>query len=351
MKGETIINMKETSGITPQNNYRNVVAILAPFKDNSFTFKSYKNMDLAISDQKTSVEEAVGYSYLLRMREKGFKTDIVLLNSTTGTGESVDYTLTNDKLSSLLTELEDARVNIIYIAYELTDAQQTIFKTFRDAQFAKMKAFGLNTIMVSTEAKHEALAATFAEGGIYEVITTREDESLITYSLGETGAIETARTAQLPENVSKTAMLLPNVTGKLTKEVYGEEIYQSIIDNGAVALKYRERVNQLIEIVNSNTPTGRDLKIERVYHLIVNEVGLMLESYKGQDNSITLTYPHLLTELGSIKKTYMDLGYITDLEFNIIKTGQNTAEISIILNEDDIIEKFDVNMTLIINEE
>lgn len=351
MKGETIINMKETSGVTPTINYRNVVAVMAPFKDNSFTFKSYKNMDLALSDQKTSVEEAVGYNYLQRMREKGFKTDVVLLNTTSGTGATVDYTLTNDKLSSLLLELEDARVNIIYIAYELTDAQQTIVKTFRDAQFAKMKAFGINTIMVSTEAKQEAIATKFIDGGINEIITTQENEGLKSYSLGETGAIETARTLLLPENISKTGMVIDGVTGNITKEVYGDEIYQSIINNGGLALKYRDRVNNIIEIVNSNTPTGRDLKIERVYHLLVNEVGLMLEKYKGQDNNIKLRYPHLLTELGSIKKTYIDIGYITDLKFNIIKTGQNTAEISIILNEDDIIGKFDVNMTLIINEE
>ena len=351
MKGETIINMTEMDGVVPNENYRNVVALIAPFKDNSFVFKSYKNIDLALADQITSVEEAVGYKYLRLMKAKGFKTDIVLLNTTTGTGESVDYTLTNDKLSSIAEQLDDSLFNILIIPFELTDAQQTIIKTFWKGKFKKMEAFGMNTMVVSTEAKHEAIETNFQDGGIYELITTQEDESLTGYSLAESCVIEAAITAQLPENTSKTGMIREGVTGKITKEVYDDDIYQAIINKGGLAIKYRDRVNQIVEIVNSNTPTGRDLKIERVYHLIINEVRRVLDQYKGKDNNKTITYPHLLTEISAIEKTYKDIGFITGLKVNIVKTDQNTTELTIIVNEDDIIGKFDVNMSLIINED
>ncbi|WP_042701370.1 hypothetical protein [Methanobrevibacter arboriphilus] len=350
MLGEPLINITESAGIVPKINYSNVVCIVAPFKDSSFVFKSYKNIQTAITEQKTTDEDAVGYRYLQILSENNNIKDVILCNLTTGENE-YDYSLTDEKLANIFEELKDVHFNILAIPYELTPNQLTMYKVFRDNEFKKMNAFGLNTYIEPTLEKIQNISAEFADGGIYKVITTPISKDLYNYSLSESVIYHTAVTAGHNENVSETYFMLDGVSGEITKEKYSEEVYNAIINNGSLAVGYRDKVNGIVQIINSNTPSMNDLKIERVYHLIINEVRRLIEDTIGKDNSRSLTYPGLIGTLISIKNKYVGLGYITDLNYTLNKIGQDKAQLTLKVNEDDIIGKFDVSISLEINEE
>jgi hypothetical protein len=350
MMGEPLINMTEGAGFIPEINYRNVVCIVAPFKDSSFVFKAYKNIQTAVNEQKTIDEEAVGYKYLEILAENSNIKNVILCNLTTGEDE-FDYSLTDDKLANIFEELKDVHFNILAIPYELTSDQLTLYKTFRDNEFKKMNAFGLITYIDPTEEKIQAISSEFSDGGIYKVVTTPITKGIYQYGLSESVIYHTAVTAGHNENISETYFILEGINGEITKDKYSDEIYNAIIHNGGLAVGYRDKVNGLVQIINSNTPSMKDLKIERVYHLIINEVRRSIENIIGKDNSRSLTYPGLIGNLIAIKNKYVSLGYITDLNYSLNKIDQDKVQLILKINEDDIIGKFDVLITLEINEE
>jgi len=350
MIGEPVINMSEGVGVVPEINYRNVVCIVAPFKDSSFVFKSYKNIQKALIEQKTTDEDAVGYKYLQILAENSKVKDVILCNLTTGEG-NLDYSLTDEKLLNIFEELEDVHFNILAIPYELSSDQLMIYKNFRNNELKKMNAFGLNTYIDPTVEKIQEIVTEFKNGGIYKVVTTPINKDIHDYNLSESVIYHTAITAGNNENISETYFILDGVSGEITKKLYSEEIYNAIIDNGCLAVGYRDKVNGLVQIINSNTPSMKDLKIERVYHLIINEVRRSIENTIGKDNSKSLTFPGLIGSLIAIKDKYVSLGFITDLDYTLNKIDQDKAQLTLKINENDIIGKFDVLITLEINEE
>lgn len=353
MIGEPRITMVQGKGTTPSINYRGIVALVAPFKDDSFIFKSYKTIQEALTAQATTASEAVGYKYLQILDNLGYNKDIVLCNTTTSTGEvgepTYDYTLTNDKLGEIFTELEGVGISILCIPYELSSEQFSMYKSFFDSEIGKMNAFGLITQITPTVEKMESLSTQFRTGGIYKIVTTPIANGYNNYNLSESCVYNAGITANLNENISETFYILDGVTGQTTKEAYGNEIYQAIINNGGLAVGFMDKINNILHIVNSNTPTMKDLKIERVYHLIINEVRRRLENNIGKDNNVPLTYPLLTTQLSIVKSNFIDNNYITDLTYSLNKTSQDTAQLIIKVNEDDIIGHFDVIMDLEIN--
>ena len=67
MKGDVKLNFIEKQYRKVNNNYRNIIALVAPFKDDSFIFKAYNTLEEAVAGEKTSVSGAVGYKYLQQL--------------------------------------------------------------------------------------------------------------------------------------------------------------------------------------------------------------------------------------------------------------------------------------------
>ena len=87
MRGDVQINFVEKPYRAVNNNYRNIICLIAPFKDDSFVFKSYNTLEEAVTGEKTTQLGAVGYAYL-QLLYKYFPNidEIVLGNITTNTG-------------------------------------------------------------------------------------------------------------------------------------------------------------------------------------------------------------------------------------------------------------------------
>ncbi|BBL61506.1 hypothetical protein MARBORIA2_14920 [Methanobrevibacter arboriphilus] len=348
MIGEPKINYSEGTETIKNIGNRNVLCIIAPFKDSSFAFKAYPTIEQAVEDQKTEITEALGYKYL-QLLQKHFPTlkDIVLVNITTGT-TTPDYALTNEKLSNAFEELEKTEVSIINIPYLLTSDQLEMYKTFRDEQFQNMFGFGL---IYPTDPETSSLTAVFNQfktGGIYAIATTPQEIESEEYSIIDMSVYFAGLVASVDENRSLTHYVLDGVVGETTKEKYGTSIYEAILNNGALATGYRDKVNNILQIVNSGTCTWNekindtnDLKIDRVHHLIMNEIRRAIFNIIGKDNN-RIASEDFNMAVSNIKEKYLKAGFITDLKTSISKTSSPKVEILMNDKQDNILTIVDV---------
>jgi len=376
MRGEVQINFVEKPYRAVNNNYRNIICLIAPFKDGSFVFKSYNTLEEAVAGEKTTNASALGYAYL-QLLYKYFPDidEIVLGNLTTNTATSGDpvynYTVTNEKLAAVLEELDEVGISFIVIPAELSIEQFPVYKAFYDEQRTKMNAFGLISPVTPTATstidfaggtitatnKLTLLDIYFADGGFWEKITTpikivdEEDD----FSLAETTVYLAGLTASLTENISLTHYILDNVEGVTSQEEYTKAVFDLINDSGAIALNYRDKIHKVVQVYNSGTSTVNeklgdtlDLKIERVHALIINEFRIALLNAMGDDNS-KITYDNFESIARAIRDKYVIEGYITGLDWTIDKTGTATILVPIQEQQNNIISTIDVTGVLIVD--
>ena len=191
MKGDVKLNFIEKQYRKVNNNYRNIIALVAPFKDSSFVFKAYNTLDEAVTGEKTSVEGAVGYKYLQLLYKYFPQMDeIVLCNLTTNTGTEqspvYSYDMTKTKLATIFAELDEVGASFIVIPGKMTVDQYPVYKAFYDEQRTKMNAFGLISPVdpeetTTIDMAGETITATnlctlldtyFKAGGYWEKVTT-----------------------------------------------------------------------------------------------------------------------------------------------------------------------------------
>jgi hypothetical protein len=376
MRGEVQINFVEKPYRAVNNNYRNIICLIAPFKDDSFVFKSYNTLEDAVTGEKTTNASATGYAYL-QLLYKYFPNidEIVLGNLTTNTATSgdpvLDYTLTNAKLGAVLEELDEVGVSFIVVPAELSIAQFPVYKAFYDEQRAKMNAFGLISPVTPTATsttdftgatitaanKLTLLDTYFKDGGFWEKITTpikivdEEDD----FSLAETTVYLAGLTATLNENISLTHYVLDNVEGNTSAEEYTKAVFDLINQSGAIALNYRDKIHKVVQVYNSGTSTVNeklgdtlDLKIERVHALIINEFRISLLNAMGHDNS-KITYDNFESIARAIRDKYMIEGFISGLDWSVDKTGSATILVPIQEQQNNIISTIDVTGVLIVS--
>jgi hypothetical protein len=370
MKGDIGIKYKDTLLRVINNNYRNIICIVAPFKDGDWVFKAYNSLKEAVDSEKTNNDEVTGYSYLERLY-KHFPDmpEIVLCNITTVVEEELDYNLSNEQLALIFDELDEVGISLLAIPQTLTIEQYVMYKTFYDEQKEKMNRFGLihqvlptSNVTVDTEGNTipstpllTVLDKLFRTGGSWFKVTTPEkfpDEDPL--SLEETVIYYAGLLSSLPENVSLTYYVLDGVEGLITKEEYGKEIFDLINNSGAIAVNYRDKIHKIVQIYNSGTSTYDeqikdtiDLKHERVTALISNEMKIGLLELLGDDND-QVSYDDFESLARGIRDRYKNAKYITGLDWKIDKNGSAQILVPIQDKQRNIIGTIDVTGATII---
>jgi hypothetical protein len=376
MKGKVKINFIEKPYRAVNNNYRNIICLIAPFKDDSFVFKSYDTLEAAVEGEVTAIEDATGYKYL-QLLYKYFPNmnEIVLGNLTTneGTPETpdYDYTLTNEQLALVFDELDEVGVSFILIPFDMGIEIYATYKEFYDEQRNKMNAFGLitpvdPTTKVVTDCEGETIPETpkttvldtyFSTGGFWEKVTTplKLVQETNPFTLPETTVYLAGYTATLAENISLTHHILEEAEGQITQEVYSKTVFDLINNTGGLAYNYRDKIHKIVQIYNSGTSTMNtginntlDLKIERVHALIINEFRIALLNAMGEDNN-RVGYDNFESIARGIRDKYILANYITGLDWTVKKDGTATVTVPIQERQDNIITKIDVTGVLIID--
>lgn len=300
-----------------------VVVIIGAFPTADATIRSYTNLRTAQSELKGSVTtvpaECLGYNALpyLFNKDNGLGVEeVVVVNITTTVESTLNYELTNQKLSDALALIADEHFNILFVASVLDDTKLTNIKQLRDDMYKNQLPWGLIApVSAETVSEVEAISALFKTGGAYKLITTPKQltSDSTPLSLVNTAAWDTAYTAGQLVNASETGKIIPGVSGLNTKEAL-PDLYEAILDGGLHSMKIINR--RLGQVITNNimTPTGRDMAIERIKNYIVGDLALR-DIFGNPD--ITPSFDFIKGMFKGRKQKYTDLSLITDMIYEI----------------------------------
>lgn len=230
-------------------------------------------------------------------------------------------------METALAKVELISFDMLYVAYELTDALVTVVDDFCNARFEDKRACGYIAAGTRSSASTYTTTAEKCGDQLYAFLTqalTIEDTSL---SLIESGAYLTNLIATLPVGNSLTAKVLSEVTAVGTTYEFGDnDLGKTLVGLGFFVVRLIDALNKTYECVNSATMNGLDLYMNRVRDYIVNDFAL--RDALGEYNHVSMELINLMC--GSLHTKFTDtLSLIKDIEYVVEKEDANTVNVII----------------------
>ena len=254
-------------------------------------------------------------------------------------------TLTTEKLEAALAKLHNERFDTLFIAEELTDAQQTIVSAWLDAEFeAKFPHGQIAQLSKSTAADYATSVGKF-NNNVYYINTQQITALGASMDLNMSTAYIAGIIAGLDVDKSLTSKIIEGVTAVSPEySTVAGEMGASLLNLNVPFLKCRNRRLQTYYCVNSTLPDELDLYINRTRDSILDN--LAVETYLGEKNS-SITENGVTTLIEGLKKRYIDLNLISDLKYHTNKTSSKCFDV--IIDEmlfDDIIDTINVTYSI-----
>ena len=252
-------------------------------------------------------------------------SELLVVNTTTWTDAETpepETTITTDKLNAALDKLEEEVFDLLFIAADLNDSNQTIVSTWLDKEFRKKYAHGqVSQVTRSTAAAYETAVACYGQHVYW--ITTQNYKA---YNRNESAALMAGYIASLPVNTTLTHRIIPPVNAVSPEySTKSGEIGAKLLELNVPFLKPRDRLRQDYYCVNSLLPDGLDLYINRVRDYIINrlEAELLLGQVIGPDDTDIAV---LIVE--DVKEECVDdLGLLEDIKYHVTKSSNNCIDI------------------------
>ena len=273
--------------------------------------------------------------------------NVVVVNVSSGSGDSIQRNVTQTKLNDAITALDLIDFDILYVAVDLTDALLESVTDFAEARFENKVPFGY--VAAFTRASNSAYSTTAGKLGDWcysAVIQQLEvyDEEL---SLLETGAFIVKQLATMSIGESLTAKTIPEITGIKSSDVktFGEGEDGAVLTGyGYLLFRLINATTQTYEAVNSAGPNGLDVYVSRVRDAIVNDFGL--REFLGRQ-STTITLDLIKMECSRISTQFKELGLIENMSYVVEKKDSET--VNVIINSIEfagVITEIDVYITI-----
>ena len=290
------------------------IALIGAFPNSTFQIDSFTTLEAAQAKvgAESIPEGCISYGcleYIFNQDNQSKGAEEVIIYNTNYGKSVLTYTITNGDIANALTVLADEDFDILTIADTINlevegDSSSvvlnpiwTTLKTFVDSQYMNQQPFGIitsigiNNSSSTGETNLNAFKKLFEKRGFYKAVTTpvqrKEDADALT--LAESGCWHAAFTAGRPVNKSETGKIYTDLVGTDTKSLFpitteeGKIDWENLVDNGLHTTKYHNRKLQVIKCINNMTPTGRDMKIERVKNYMIKR--LMFTDVFGEDNT------------------------------------------------------------------
>lgn len=268
---------------------------------------------------------------------------LLVANITTYDEDTPETTLTTEKLEAALAKLHNERFDTLFIAEELTDAQQAIVSAWLDAEFEAKYCHGqIAQLSKSTVADYAASVGQF-NNNVYYINTQQFTARGVTMDLNMSTAYIAGIIAGLNVDVSLTNELIDGVTSVSPEySTAPGEMGAALLNLNIPFLKCRNRRLQTYYCVNSTLPDELDLYINRTRDSILNN--LAVETYLGKKNN-SATENGVTTLVEGLKKRYIDdLKLISDFTYHINKSSSKCFDLTIDeMLFDDIIDT--INLT------
>ena len=270
----------------------------------------------------------------------------IIVNVSSGSGDSIQRNITANKLETALAVLNDIEFDTLYLLEDSADANIEALATFAAARFEAKKPF--TSIITCTRASKAAYETTIGKVGDYAiaVLTQPLEVNGEELSLVESGAYLLNTIVRMNVGQSLTAKVLEEVTDVLT--VYNESTTPKLSEMVGMGYFVVRSINPLegtYEVVNSANANGLDMYMTRVLSYIVNEFAL--RRYLGERNN-TATLSGISMECNRLLTMFRDdLQLVENITYAVSKRDAETVDV--ILNTIEfsgIITEIDVAITI-----
>ena len=253
-------------------------------------------------------------------------------STTSGTEPNITITqnITKTKLETALNTVALIDIDQLYVATELTDELITVIDDFCNDRFEGKRPCGyIGAGSRASASAYETTASKLKDhcyAFITQTLTVNNDE----LDLIETGAYLTNLISNLPVGNSLTAAVLEEVTGVGTTYTFEKGanpgLGRVLVGLGFFVVRLIDALNNTYEVVNSATPNGLDLYMNRVRDYIVNDYAL--RETLGKYNHITMELISL--ESGRLYTKFTDtLKLIKDIEYTVEQEDFETVNLII----------------------
>lgn len=237
-------------------------------------------------------------------------------------------TLTNEKLNAALALLHNEEFDILFIADELSDTQQTTVTAWLDAEFEDKYCHGqVAQLSKSTAADYTTSVSKF-NNNVYYINTQTLTVNGTALDLNRSTAYICGLIAGLDVKASLTAKVIPGVTAVSPEyDTTAGQLGAALLSLNVPFIACRNRKNNVYYCVNSQLPDGFDLYVNRVRDYVLNRI--TAETYLGEPNN-EITINGLITLVEGVKQQCVEeLGLLNDIIYHVEKSSATTIDIII----------------------
>ena len=330
-------NVSQVDNVTPgKPGSAGKVAVVAEFSKTLTTpvsVRSYSEAVKAVTTAPVTSTSPVG-DKILNALFKGGATEVILKDIAPASSGNP----TGVEIVTGATSLEE-NYDILFIPYDLSDANLTAIKSYTDDRFKNSHPVGLTAPLTrESDSDYATTAEIFQDGGLFGLVTQQYTVDDTVLSLAESAAYLTGRIAERRVDVSFTMKTLEGVEGVTPEFTFAEEdTGYNLVDYGYPIVKCLNRQNKHFVIVNSRLPhtvtatdgsiVHLDLYMERTINFIINS--FQLENYLG-DKNIPLTLEAIEQRLARVKHDCVDtLQLVEDISYSLEKGDKDTVQVNI----------------------
>lgn len=348
------INVDQVDNVAPgRPGLAGKVAVVAEFSKTLTTpvsVRSYSEAVKAVTTAPVTSTSPVG-DKILNALFKGGATEVILKDIAPASAGNP----TGAEIVTGATSLEE-NYDILFIPYNLTDANLTAIKSYIDDRFSNSHPVGLIAPLTrESDSDYETTAGIFQDGGLFGLVTQQYTVDDTVLSLAESSAYLTGLIAERRVDVSFTMKTLAGVEGVTPELTFAEDdTGYNLVDYGYPIAKCLNRANKQFVIVNSRLPhtiiatdgsiVHLDLYMERTINFIINL--FQLEDFLG-DKNVPVTLEAIEQRLARIKHDCIDtLQLVEDIIYSLEKVDKDTVQVNIeeiVLAG--VITQIDVNVT------
>lgn len=343
-----IIKVKsEIKRINTANPYiKDVVCLIGGFETTEKANEVFFAETLAEAEAVYGSDVTIDANAALKQVFRREISGAVIVNISSGSGDSIQRNITANKLETALAVLNDIEFDTLYLLEDSADANIEALATFAAARFEAKKPF--TSIITCTRASKAAYTTTIGKVGDYAiaVLTQPLEVNGEELSLVESGAYLLNTIVRMNVGQSLTAKVLEEVTDVLT--VYDESTTVKLSEMVGMGYFVVRSINPLegtYEVVNSANANGLDMYMTRVLSYIVNEFAL--RGYLGERNN-TATLSGISMECNRLLTMFRDdLQLVENITYAVSKRDAETVDV--ILNTIEfsgIITEIDVAITI-----
>lgn len=276
-------------------------------------------------------------------------SNLLIANITTWSEDSTPVastTMTTEKLAAALNMLHNQQFDLLFIADELTDAQQTSVTTWLNGEHGN-KFCHDQVIQLS---KSSASAYTTSVATIGKCVAWVNTQTFGYYGtvldLNRSTALMAGYIASLDVNRPLTAKIIPGITSvSPAYNTSAGELGATLLSLNVPFLECRNTMTQDYYCVNSMLPNGLDMYINRTRDYILNRI--RVEPFLGDPNS-EKTIEGIDNVVGGIVEECVDtLGLLKDVIYRIERVSATQADVIIEkMVFDGVITRIDIHYSI-----